>query len=258
MLDATSKKLLRLLRSDVAPEVRRAAALVLGEVGARDDELADALCALLADPDAPLRAQVMTAIGKLRVEQALPALLTRASQGGEEGEVAALAAARLGPKGTRALHDMMGKVAPGLRRRFASALAAAGTPSAETVAVDTLLDKDPGVVDAALRSLIAEVPTLTDAHRKGLADHLLELLAGAKKNPLSLPRSGQWSACWQRWRIPVPRRCSGTAFSQGTPPNYAPRRCRRWANGQASSTRNGCGDCWHVPRSRTSAWLPRR
>src|SRR5207253_2271081 len=82
------------------------------------------------------------------------------------------AAARLGTRGTRALHDLMGKVAPGIRRRIAAALAAAGTPSAEIIAVDTLLDSDPGVVDAAVRTLIAEVPSLSDAHRRTLANHL--------------------------------------------------------------------------------------
>jgi hypothetical protein len=89
----------------------------------------------------------------------------------------------LGAKGTRSLQELMPKVAPGLRRYIASALAAAGTASAETAAVAVLLDKDPGVVEAAVRSLIAGVPTLTPGHRKALAEHLLEL-AENKKEPL--------------------------------------------------------------------------
>src|SRR5438128_1387469 len=60
------------------------------------------------------------------------------------------------------------------------ALAAAGTPSAESAAVDSLLDTDPGVVEASTRSLIGEIPSLTSAHRKALADHLLELLKRTK------------------------------------------------------------------------------
>jgi hypothetical protein len=184
MLDATSKKIVRSLRPDVPSELRCAAALVLGEVGTRDAELTDALCELLDDPDAGLRLHVLGAIGKLRIEGALPRLLARVTEGGPESEAAALAAARLGVKGTRALQDLMPKVAPGLRRRIAAAMAGAGTTSAETAAVDALLDSDPGVVDAATRTLSAEIPSLTDAHRKALADHLLELLSN-KKSPKS-------------------------------------------------------------------------
>src|SRR5262249_20662760 len=80
--------------------------------------------------------------------------------------------------------DLMGDAAPGLRRRIASAMASSGTVSAETAAVDALLDSDPGVVDAAARSLGAEIPSLTPANRKTLADHLLDLLKKKKGEPL--------------------------------------------------------------------------
>src|SRR5437588_151333 len=68
--------------------------------------------------------------------------------------------------------------------RLAAALAAGGTAGAETAALDALLDKDPGVVDAAARSLIAEVPGFTEAHRAALAEHALELLAPRPDQPL--------------------------------------------------------------------------
>jgi hypothetical protein len=79
----------------------------------------------------------------------------------------------------------MPQVAPGVRRRIASAMGAAGTTSAETAAVDALLDTDPGVVEATARSLLAGIPTLQEGHRKGLADHLLQLLSN-KHGRLSL------------------------------------------------------------------------
>ena len=123
-------------------------------------------------------------MGNLRIEAALPHLLERIKEGGEEAEQAAQAAAKMGAKGSRALQELMPKVAPGLRRYIASALAAAGTTSAETAAVAVLLDRDPGVVEAAGRSLLAQVPTLTPAHRKTLAGQLLELIDN-KKEPLS-------------------------------------------------------------------------
>jgi HEAT repeat protein len=187
MLDATAKKLLRLLDADHPSELRCAAAVVLGELGLRDAEVTRAVCDGLADPDPAVRARLLTAAGQLRVEQALPRLLKKIEEGGEESERAALSAAKLGAKGTKALQDLMHHVAPGLRRRIAGALAAAGTASAGSAAMEALLDTDPGVVDAAARSLSAEIPAMPDAARRALADHLLGLLQGAKKSPLAPP-----------------------------------------------------------------------
>jgi HEAT repeat protein len=180
----TTKKILRLLHPDQPLEVRCAAVLVLGELGGKDAELTRALSDAVIDGEARLRLQAIHAVGKLRIEAALPHLLERIKEGGEEAEQAAQAAAKLGAKGTRALQGLMSKVAPGLRRYIASALAVAGTASAETAAVAVLLDRDPGVVEAAGHSLLAQVPALTPAHRKALADQLLALLHG-KKDPLS-------------------------------------------------------------------------
>jgi hypothetical protein len=179
-----AKKILRLLDADRPLEVRCAAALVLGEIGGKDAELTRILCDALQDGEPQLRMRVIEAVGKLRIESALPHLLERVKEGGEEAEQAAQAAAKLGAKGSRALQTLMPKVAPGLRRYIASALAAAGTASSEVAAVAVLLDKDAGVVEAALRSLIAQVPTLTTAHRKTLAEQLLARI-GDKKEPLS-------------------------------------------------------------------------
>jgi hypothetical protein len=186
MPDATTRKILELLKPESAGEVRAAAALVLGEIGSRDDALDQALCHLLEDPESPVRLQAMGAVAKLRVEKALSRLLERVSAGGIESEAAALAAARLGARGTRALQELMPQTAPGLRRRIAAALAATDSASAETAALDALLDNDPGVVDASARSLLAKVPTLSKPHRKALVERVLDLL-GARK-PHRLPQ----------------------------------------------------------------------
>ncbi len=127
MVDATSKKLLRLLQPGQRLELRRAATSVIGEIGARDPEIAEALFRALDDPDLELRLHALAAIGQLKIDHALPRLLARVSAGGPESEVAAQAAARLGPKGTRALQELMNHVAPGLRRRIASALTGRAT-----------------------------------------------------------------------------------------------------------------------------------
>lgn len=180
MADTTSKKLLRLLQSHQPMPLRLAAAQVLGEVGSRDAEHAQALCETLTDPEPALRLEVLQAIGKLRIEKALPQLLERVKEGGPESEAAAQAAAHMGAKGIKALRTLMTEVAPGLRRRIAAAMATGGTADAENAAVDALLDSDPGVVNAAARTLLSEVPTLGDSQRRALADHLLELLGPRK------------------------------------------------------------------------------
>jgi HEAT repeat protein len=176
MLDVTARKLLPLLRADQPSDLRCAAVRVLRELGSRDADLVRALRELLADADAAVRLQALSAIGELRIESVLPQLLARVQEGGQEAEAAALAAARLGPRGTRALQELMGQVAPGLRRRIAAALPAGGTASAGTATITVLLDSDPGVVDAATRSLLGRVASLTSAQKRSLADQALELL----------------------------------------------------------------------------------
>src|SRR5262245_33952194 len=185
MADSALAKLLTLLQPDAAADVRRAAVLVLGELGAGDKEVGASLAERLDDADPGVRAEAIRALGKLQYDKAMSRLLSRIEQGGEESELAAQAVGRMGTKGARALQELMTKVAPGLRRRIAGALGAGGTVSAESAAVDSLLDTDPGVVEAATRGLIAKVPSLTASHRKALTEHLLTLL-GDKKRPPAL------------------------------------------------------------------------
>ncbi len=176
----STDSVLRLLRPENAADLRRAAALVLGEVGERNGGVGGALVQSLGDEDAGVRREAIRAVGKLHVEAALPRLLERIRDGGEEAELAAQAAARLGARGTRALQELMPRVAPGLRRYIAAALAGGGTASASAAAVAVLFDTDPKVVDAAVASLIGQVPSLTPAQRRARADQLLSVAEDTK------------------------------------------------------------------------------
>jgi hypothetical protein len=187
MADSTSKRLYSLLEPERPAELRSAALAVLGEIGSPEARLADLLRRSADDPDPAVRLQALAAIGKLRVDAALPLLLDRVRQGGPEAEAAAQAATRLGARGAAALRRLMAEVSPGLRRRIASALAAGETTSAETAALQVLFDADSNVIDAACRSLIAKVPTLDKAHRRRLADHVSELLKSSKRSELPQP-----------------------------------------------------------------------
>lgn len=187
MADATLKKLLQLLGPEQPAELRCAAVRVLALVGERDGGASRAIADLIVDSDPAVRLQALAAVGQLRVEAALPQLLDRINEGGPESEAAAQAAARLGAKGTKALRELMAHTSPGLRRRIAGALAASGTASAESAALQALLDSDPGVVDAAARSLLDKLPQMSREHRRSLAEHVVELMKVRKGQRLPLP-----------------------------------------------------------------------
>ena len=88
-------------------------------------------------------------------------------------------AARLGAKGSRTLHELLPRVAPGLRLYIARALAAAGAAGgADARELEILLDKSPTVVGAAVQSLVSTIPNLDARRKQAVADALLDL-AGA-------------------------------------------------------------------------------
>jgi hypothetical protein len=99
------------------------------------------------------------------------------------------AVARLGVKGVKALQDLMHHVAPGVRRIIAAALAVGGTTGKNDTTLSVLLDKDPAVVEAAVRSLSEQIPSFAADQRGSLTDQLLQML-GNKKTPLSSASEG--------------------------------------------------------------------
>jgi hypothetical protein len=70
----------------------------------------------------------------------------------------------------------MPHVAPGLRRYIASALAGAGAAGAGDVSeLEVLLDKDPAVVEATVKSLASTIPTLDARRKQAIANELLRM-----------------------------------------------------------------------------------
>jgi HEAT repeat protein len=216
-----AKKLVTLLEPEHPVELRRATALVLREIGDTSPAAAKAILAALYDEDKEVRLRSIEAAGKLRIEQALSVLLERVEQGGEEAEQAAHAAAHLGAKGQRFLHELMPKVAPGLRRYIAAALAAAAASgrqlTGKTTAVAMLLDTDPGVVEAAVRSISGEIPSLNSVKREALASQLIELVRRAKT---SLPEVTELAVTRLLAALGHPR--SEAFFWERIRPSYSP------------------------------------
>ncbi len=190
MQQIPSKKILRLLDADQAAEVRAAAALVLGELGVRDAEIAEAVLERLGDDDPTVRLHAIRTLGRLKVDAALSPLLERIPAGGPESHEAVEAVARLGAKGVKALQELMHHVAPGVRRIIASALAVGGAGGKSETTLNVLLDKDPNVVEAAVRSLSAQVPSMDAKQRDSLTDQLLQMLGNKKSPPAPATEAG--------------------------------------------------------------------
>jgi HEAT repeat protein len=185
MIDATTKKIIRLLTDNSDAFVRTAAARLLGELSLKDREVSVGLLQAVEDKEQAVRLEAIHALGKLGFDTALPRLVEFIKQGGEESEAAADAAAKLGAKAVRGLQELMGHVSPGLRRRIAGALAASGAVGAHSAGVQALLDTDPGVVEAAARSLLTRIPDLPPAGRRELGDQVLAALNPAKGQHLA-------------------------------------------------------------------------
>jgi HEAT repeat protein len=191
-MDGTLKKLIALITEADKPAVRGAAVLVAGALKpAKEASLPKALLAVLDEQDPELRRLAVETLGELRIEEALPRLVKLVEGGGSDVDPAVQALGHLGARGTKALSQVMSRVAPGLRRRIAAGLALAGTESAVLATAQTLLDEDPGVVEASARSLASEVPLLSAGQKRALAEHLLEHLTTrgrktADKNAMAL------------------------------------------------------------------------
>jgi hypothetical protein len=177
------KKLLQFLAPDQPYDLRLAVVRVLRALGINEAAAGDALLPLLNEAASPLKAEAVQLLGVMRHRPALQPLLGLIEHGGEAGEAAAYAVAHLGERGITALHSLMPKVAPGIRRYIGAALAAVPSSPAERLGV--LQDKDPGVVEAAVRSIHEQLPTLKPKERQHLFEQLVKL-ANRTRPPVAL------------------------------------------------------------------------
>jgi HEAT repeat protein len=182
-MDIPAKKLARLLRPDQPADVRAAAALVLGELGVRDPDVLAEIVDRLSDDSGEVRVRAIRAVGQLKADKALPALLERITHGGEEANLAAEAAVKLGPKAVKALQEMLHKVVPGVRRYIAAALTTTGAAGADAAGVAVLLDPDPQVAAAAAAAITGKIPAMPADRRATLVEELVAV-ASDKKKPL--------------------------------------------------------------------------
>lgn len=181
-MDIPTKKLVKLLAAGRSSSVRAATVVVVGELGVK--EAAAELLAALWDEDDVVRLAAVKACGQLKLTKALPIFLERIPTGGEEGNLCAAAAAQLGPAGIKGLHDLLAKVAPGVKKAIAAALSGAGGGGAEA-GVSVLRDHDPAVVAAAAAAIAGRIPELSAEQRHGLVIELIAFAGEKAKRSLA-------------------------------------------------------------------------
>ncbi|MGH7149654.1 MAG: HEAT repeat domain-containing protein, partial [Planctomycetota bacterium] len=174
-MDSTLRSVLRLLEEG-SPEIRCAAAVVLGALGEKGEAVVESLRGRLKDDNLLVRRFAAEGLGRMGSRRALPDLLEAVAHGGEVGRAAAAAAAAMGAAGVHALTGLMGKVAPGARPLIAAAIGHGGGKEAEKAALESLLDTDPAVVDATRRSIESELSSADEEQRKDLASRFLRFL----------------------------------------------------------------------------------
>jgi HEAT repeats len=184
-MDISAKKLAKLMRPEQPIEIRGSAVVVAAELAVKDPDIAAEVIERISDESDAVRIQAIKAVGKLKLTKALPMLMERIENGGEEAKLAAEAAAKLGNEGVKRLQEMMHQVAPGLRRYIGVALTSAGGSHAEA-GVAVLLDRDPQVASAAASSLASRAATMPEAEKKKLVKELLGYLTDKKnKQPMN-------------------------------------------------------------------------
>ncbi|HKB15309.1 MAG TPA: HEAT repeat domain-containing protein, partial [Planctomycetota bacterium] len=174
-MDSTLRSIVRLVEEG-NPEIRCAAAVVLGALGEKEEAVVECLRGRLKDDNPLVRRFAAEGLGRIGTRKALPDLLEAVSHGGEVGRAAAAAAAAMGAAGVHALKELMGKVAPGVRPIIAAAIGHGGGKEAEKAALESLLDTDPAVVDATRRSLESELASANEEQKKELASRFLRFL----------------------------------------------------------------------------------
>lgn len=171
----SQRKITELLLRDESALVRTSAAVTLGALGVSDAGTGKALLGALADPEDEVRLQAIIALGRIRFEGALPALLEKFPLGGAEGEESANSIAKLGARGVKALVEQLPKVSPGLRRYIGAALARAGNASSDQAAIDLLSDTDPGMVESTATVLASTLASRTSAQTRAIGKRVGEL-----------------------------------------------------------------------------------
>jgi hypothetical protein len=159
-------KIVALLAED-ALEKRIAAAIVLGEIGARQASVVNALAGLLESGDAVLQRHALGALAKLGAARVLPRLFPLLASG--DGEVRAAAASAIASAGAEALPEIRSRMTaadPVTRRALDGILASLGGKDAFGALLEAIGAGDAQEANAAALAMRQRVRQAGPAERK--------------------------------------------------------------------------------------------
>ncbi|MFG0319472.1 MAG: HEAT repeat domain-containing protein [Planctomycetota bacterium JB042] len=172
-----TKRICDLLTSDRG-DVQCAAVLVLGELGADEEGVVDALGELLAGRDRSLMTYALEALEKIGDARALDHVtpLLRRDDELQEGAVRVLAG--LGNGVAKKLGERLVEAGAPERRAIQRAWTRIGTVAATKLLLESLARESPGDVEDALLGVRREVTAMTDRSRRATTENLRKFLSG--------------------------------------------------------------------------------
>jgi HEAT repeat protein len=171
-------KIAEFLESDRA-EIQMAAAIVLGELGAKDPAVVKRLCRLALSGTEGLQLAAITALEHIGSIKALPTLLLAIGGSQAVAQGAARAIAALGEDALPAVREKMRDANTVLRSRLASVMAQVAGKKGLAALLEGSLQQD---LDSALKNAVVfrhEVKGATPKERKGFLPQLEKFLATA-------------------------------------------------------------------------------
>jgi HEAT repeat protein len=175
-MNDTVKAVVRMLEEG-APEIRIAAAQVLGELRLGDPSAVHALSSSLDREDPYLWTFAMDALAKIGTDAAVRKLLEQLSEGGARRERAAQVLGRVAGHGTRLIAEHFDKAPHDLQLHLLDALAKHPQREGLHVLQRALLSRHKDLAEKAAEILGALGKTLSDQQKRGLVDGVQRALA---------------------------------------------------------------------------------
>ncbi|HEV8324797.1 MAG TPA: HEAT repeat domain-containing protein [Myxococcota bacterium] len=191
-LDPTKQKILAMLDDDGADAaVRRAAAVVLGELHVGDRPVVAALCALLASTDGETKLAALRGLRGARSKLAVPVLVGMLDDKDEEVRRAAAAAiGAAGPEVAASLRAELPKASAARRRAIVDVLAWTRGAAGLDALVAIIGGEDEALANHAGVALRARAAELSPAEAAQLRKRLLALLAAEAKKAARAAKGG--------------------------------------------------------------------
>ena len=174
-MNDTLRAIVRML-DDAAPELKVAAAQVLGELRAEEAGVVQALGTRLDRDEPYLWSFVMEALARIGTEPAITLLLQQLGEGGVRSEKARQVLLRSGLHGGKAIAEHFDRASLELQLHLLEALGRAPQKEGLAVLQRSLLSRNHALVAKAAEVLRATGAQLAEAQRKALSDGLRKAL----------------------------------------------------------------------------------